>query len=712
MGTESTVKFLLDLDTKQFEKGASNALKEISHFAGGFASLTFGTSVLSNLGSQSLSMASDFDYSFAKVSTLFGDVEVDTASLENQIDDLSVTSGFAATELADGLYGALSAGVPVTEDMTDAMSFMVDMTKLSTAGFTDLEKATDLTTTVLNAYGMEIDNTSHVTDVLIATQNAGKTTIDELASSMGKAIPSASSLGVSFEELSAGMAIMTKNGFATAESSTALNALFKEGLTDTSKLNEAYREMSGKSMKELIAEGASLSDVLSEMNDYLIENEKSWYDVTGSSEAAAAAQTLMKDDGEELNSLVQDMTENTGLLNESYSDMETTQLKVDKAQSAWNNSLKRLGEKILPIVNEALDIFINNAEWLTPLILGITIAVGIMAIAMGIGFLATSGLAGALWGLVIAGLAALWPILLIVAAIGLFVYALFWAYDNLDWFREMTDTILELMKKAWDIWQKYVKKVLEFFIKSIKNTYQEHKELFDLMGKILIAFLVVAVITLAVGFVAVLGTAGLAVALFAGGFAGAFELIAGILEEFFIAFAVIWDNVVLILGGIINFIKGVFTGDWEKAWQGINDIFEGIIYGIANTFIFGLNVIIGALNAFSQTVGNLLIKSINLIPGVNISLIPTFDKIDYFAEGGIVDGAGIGVIGEAGPEMILPLNSQGASFIQGVLGGMMQPSSGGGDIVFNIDSINGVENADMLGEIMVDLIDERLGDRL
>ena len=69
---------------------------------------------------------------------------------------------------------------------------------------------------MVNAYGDAAGGMANVSDHLLAVQNLGKTSVDELASSIGKVIPVAAAYNVSLDDLSAAYAIMTKSGVATA----------------------------------------------------------------------------------------------------------------------------------------------------------------------------------------------------------------------------------------------------------------------------------------------------------------------------------------------------------------------------------------------------------------------------------------------------------------------------------------------------------------
>ena len=176
--------------------------------------LTVGlTAPIVSAGVAAVSMASGFDDAMAKVSTIADTTEVPLDELRGAILDLSDDTGIAANDIADNVYNAISAG----QKTGDAVAFVGQAAKLAKAGFTDSAAGLDVLTTTLNAYKMEADQATRVSDVLLMTQNKGKTTVGELASSMGKAIPTASAFGVSLENLAAAYATTTANGIATAE---------------------------------------------------------------------------------------------------------------------------------------------------------------------------------------------------------------------------------------------------------------------------------------------------------------------------------------------------------------------------------------------------------------------------------------------------------------------------------------------------------------
>ena len=176
---------------------------------------------------------------------------------------LSTETGRGAGEIADATYQAISASV----DTADAVSFVGTSVGLAKAGFLETADAVDVLTTIINAYGLEASDAGRLSDILIQTQNDGKTTVNELSQSMGQVIPLASAYGVNIENLAASYAQLTKNGVATAQAGTYLKSMLNELGDSGSDVGEILKSKTGKSFGQLMNDGMSLGDVLGILND-------------------------------------------------------------------------------------------------------------------------------------------------------------------------------------------------------------------------------------------------------------------------------------------------------------------------------------------------------------------------------------------------------------------------------------------------------------
>lgn len=150
--------------------------------------------------------------------------------------------------------------------------------------------------------------------------------------------------------------------------------------------------------------------------------------------------------------------------------------------------------------------------------------------------------------------------------------------------------------------------------------------------------------------------------------------------------------------GLANFITGVFTGNWGKAWEGVVSVFKGIfetIVAIAkqpiNLIIDALNTLIGGLNKLSFDIPDWVAKLAGLEKGGTFGI--HIDSIKHLEKGGITNGPMMAVIGDnpGGREVVSPLSDL-QDIIAGAVGSAVMQAmqfnnkpSGGGDIVIKID---------------------------
>lgn len=275
-----------------------------------------------------------FESAMAKVGTIADTTKVPLESLSSQVLQVSGDMHIGANEIAEAAYQAISAG----QDTGNAVAFAGQASMLATAGFTSTTSAVDILTTALNAYGKGADEAGHVSDVLLTTQNLGKTSVDELAGSMGRVIPLAAAYNVSMENLSSGLAIMTANGIATAEASTYTKSMLNE-LGDTgSTVGKILKQQTGKSFAELNADGKSLGDVLQVLYDSVGGNATKFAGLWSSVEAGTGALSLASSGADKFNGVLQQMQADSGLTQTAYDTMtDTMAYKLDGVKTNAQN---------------------------------------------------------------------------------------------------------------------------------------------------------------------------------------------------------------------------------------------------------------------------------------------------------------------------------------------------------------------------------------
>ena len=295
--------------------------------------------------------------SIAAAATLFGGVDVDTAALQVRMYELSSATGLAANEIGASLYQALSAGIPVTEDMGAAMGFVGSAAKIAKAGFTDMSTAVEATAKTLNAYRMNVSEAEKIHYILLTTQNRGITTVDDLGRNLAKVTPTAAAFGIAFEEVGAAISVMTAQGIRTEMSTTYLSGVIselgKQGTVAAKALEEAATAtgMADTTMKDMVASGMSLGEILNVMADYADRSGKSVMDMFGSIEAGKAVLALTGENAGKFAEVLAEMYTESNLVDESYGTlMDTVNAKIGVLSNNFAIMKSVIGEMLAPAI--------------------------------------------------------------------------------------------------------------------------------------------------------------------------------------------------------------------------------------------------------------------------------------------------------------------------------------------------------------------------
>ena len=306
--------------------------------------------------SEAYNEATKLDEKLRGASTLYGSVAVDQTKLVDNLKSISLQTGESLEVLGQTVYDAMSAGVQPTEDMADVLQVVSASSKLAKAGFTDTNTAMKASLSVINAYGMGIENINKVSDILLNTQNLGVTTVGELSNALSKVTPVASAFGVSIENVTSALALMTKQGTNTEVASTGLSSILSElgksGTTASENLQKASLSagLTETSFKDLLASGKSLGDILDIMSQYAEQNNFSLVDMFSSIEAGKSALQITNAGAEEFNKTLDSMETATGLVSESFEKMVTPSQRLDSAIATLKTTI---GEKLKPAVDSA-----------------------------------------------------------------------------------------------------------------------------------------------------------------------------------------------------------------------------------------------------------------------------------------------------------------------------------------------------------------------
>lgn len=408
----------------------------------------------------SVKLASDYTDAVAKVGTVADLQSVPLEKLRDDMLQLSTETGRGAGEIADATYQAISASV----DTADAVSFVGTSVGLAKAGFLETADAVDVLTTIINAYGLEASDAGRLSDILIQTQNDGKTTVNELSQSMGQVIPLASAYGVNIENLAASYAQLTKNGVATAQAGTYLKSMLNELGDSGSDVGEILKSKTRKSFGQLMNDGMSLGDVLGILNDSVNGDSEALAGLWSSSEAGTGALSILSSGVGAFNDELGNMQDSTGNVADALETLSTPSAKAQESLNAVKNAGIELGsaalEAIAPLLEQLAETVKSLTEWFSDLspatqtvivaVMGILAALGPVIIIIGqlitaVGTIMTvaPAVATALGAVKIAIAAIGGPVTIVIAVITALVLKLIHAYNTSEEFRNKVNAAFD-----------------------------------------------------------------------------------------------------------------------------------------------------------------------------------------------------------------------------------------------------------------------------
>lgn len=250
-------KLRLDLQLTGF-KQASGKLKQFGNKMKSVgASMQKFSLPLAIAGGAAIKMASDFDKNITKIEALVGRTGKELDSFAEASKRMATETGISSAKTSEAMFFIASAGL----EGADAISVLEQASKASASGLGDVAQIADLATSALNAYGSETLSAEGATDVLTAAVREGKLSSEELAGAMGGVLPIASNLGVSFDEVGATLAAMSRTGTNAANGATQLNSILAGLLKPTNQAEDALRSMglSSAGLKQQIKDEGLLS---------------------------------------------------------------------------------------------------------------------------------------------------------------------------------------------------------------------------------------------------------------------------------------------------------------------------------------------------------------------------------------------------------------------------------------------------------------------
>lgn len=348
-----------------------------------------GVDAIADALTQCAEASAEFESSMAKIEAVVGTTAAPMEQIKDQILQVSTELGMGASQVAESAYGAISAGI----DTAKSVEFVEQASKLAAGGFMDNAAAMDILSTAVDAYNLEINNTSRVSDYLITAQRMGAASASELSAEMEQVIPAAAACGVEMDDLTSAYVVLSENGSSTAQSTEYLQSMFGELGDSGSAVSKILREQTGKSFGTLMENGSSLGDIMEILGDSVDGDVEQFKSLWKSSEAGAGAFSLLNAGAGEYNSVLQEMENSTGTANEAFEEIAgTAEFAKDRMDTAFQNMMIAVGDQLSPVLKGLADVgteafswaeaFVRDNPEIVALIAALTTGLGAMAVAI------------------------------------------------------------------------------------------------------------------------------------------------------------------------------------------------------------------------------------------------------------------------------------------------------------------------------------------
>lgn len=304
-----------------------------------------------------ITAAARLDTKMREVVTLFGETgaaaEKSLGQIQGTVRTLSDEFGIAQTTLTEGLYQAISAGVP----KENALEFMRVASSAAVAGVTDVETSVDGLTSIINAFGLEASDASAVADSMFTAVKGGKTNFEQLSSSIFQIAPAAAAAKVSFQEVNAGIATLTASGTPTKIAATQMRAALVGLQKPSEDLNTLFQDLGYKSAQAAI-EQKGLGFALGAVADEADGDNGRMQQLLGSVEAVAAANVIAGTGADKFAQEMKAQGSAAGATGDAYEVMaEGVGMTFQRLVERVKNIGLSIGQALLPLAGKVLDFF-------------------------------------------------------------------------------------------------------------------------------------------------------------------------------------------------------------------------------------------------------------------------------------------------------------------------------------------------------------------
>jgi TP901 family phage tail tape measure protein len=446
------------------EGGSSKAAKNI---AGSFKAFGIGLGIM-GAGIAGLAMlepaiaaSMELSKAVALVATEADESRFSQARMRDVSEQLASTFAKMPVDEAGALYKAVALGA---DDAAKSTAFLTGVNLLAVAGNADLKTSTDALGGAMNAYHMSFDKTTDVSDAFFTAMKRGNTTVQDLASSVGRVTSSAANLGVSIDEVLGAVSVMTNKGVAAAEAVSGLKEAFANVVHPSAEARAEAAKLGIKfTQAELRAKG--LQGFLQEITSSSKYTADSMSKLFTSVEGVNAILQVVSNGGKDFAATMDAMKDKSGATQAGFEIMSDT-LDFQKAKFEANKKvvLGMIGQALEPFARAGIKAMNSVMEAITripkPIIAvaaKIFLAASAFLAVVGALIAAKAAIAIFIIGMKAAGitlgavLATLLPVIIAMGVLALAFYGFREAYErNLGGFRDLVDSVVSKVRLGFE----------------------------------------------------------------------------------------------------------------------------------------------------------------------------------------------------------------------------------------------------------------------
>ncbi len=508
---------------------------------------------IKNLVGNVIELGQNFTSTMSEVSAISGATGEDFEKLEACAREYGATTVFSASNAAEALKYMSLAGW----DADQSTSALGGVLNLAAASGMELGAASDMVTDYLSAFAMEAGDAAYFADLLSYAQSHSNTTAEALGEAYKNCAANLNAAGQDIETVTSLLEGMANQGYKGSEAGTAMAAIMRD---ITNGMKDGAIKIGETSVAVMDAQGN-----FRDLTDILTEVEAATNGMGDAERAVALSSTFTADSTKGLNLILNEGMDNIAgyeeeLRGASGSAEEMANIMNDNLSgdvAAMNSAFEELGLKIYDALESKLRAgvqFITNGvipaiEWLGGHIPEVTIAVsglGAVIAAMNWGTISSkiAMVKGALVKLAAALGGVSLPAIAIIAVITAVALAFTNLWKNNEEFRNKITAIWDGIKAKFDEFGQGIVDRLNALGFEFEDITEVMKAVWD-------------------GFCEVLAPI----------FEGVFQQISNILNE-----------ALDILTGLFDIFAGIFTGDWDMVWQGVQEVFGAVWDFVVATF--------------------------------------------------------------------------------------------------------------------------------